>query len=196
MAELLYQGHGSFRIVANDKTVIYVDPYAGEGYGLPADIVLVTHQHHDHNCVDLPARKPGCVVVTPEEALEGGVHNTFTIHSIAIEAVEAGNAKHDPTECVGYILVVDGVKLYAAGDTSQTRQMETFAGKNLEYALLPCDGIYNMNPAEAGECARLMGAKHNIPIHTAPGVLFSMEQALRFPDINRLIVEPGQSIML
>ena len=38
MAELLYQGHGSYRIVSNEGVVIYVDPYAGEGYDMPADI--------------------------------------------------------------------------------------------------------------------------------------------------------------
>ena len=49
MAELLYQGHGSYRIVSNEGVVIYVDPYAGEGYDMPADIVIVTHEHSDHN---------------------------------------------------------------------------------------------------------------------------------------------------
>ena len=53
MAELLYQGHGSYRIVSNEGVVIYVDPYAGEGYDMPADIVIVTHEHSDHNQVDL-----------------------------------------------------------------------------------------------------------------------------------------------
>jgi len=38
MAKLLFQGHGSFRITADDGRVIYVDPYAGEGYDLPADL--------------------------------------------------------------------------------------------------------------------------------------------------------------
>ena len=40
---LLYQGHGSLRIVTSDKKVIYIDPYAGEGYDLPADLILVSH---------------------------------------------------------------------------------------------------------------------------------------------------------
>ena len=31
MAKLLYQGHGSYRITADDGRVLYVDPYAGEG---------------------------------------------------------------------------------------------------------------------------------------------------------------------
>ena len=45
MAKLLYQGHGSYRITADDGRVLYVDPYAGEGYDKPADIVLITHDN-------------------------------------------------------------------------------------------------------------------------------------------------------
>lgn len=53
MAKLYYQGHGSYRLTTNNKTVIYVDPYAGDGYDIPADIILVTHDHYDHNNVSL-----------------------------------------------------------------------------------------------------------------------------------------------
>ena len=49
MPKLLYQGHGSYRLTADDGRIIYVDPYKGKGYDAPADIILVTHQHHDHN---------------------------------------------------------------------------------------------------------------------------------------------------
>ena len=45
MAKLLYQGHGSFRLVSEKGTVVYVDPYVGEGYDTEADLVLVTHEH-------------------------------------------------------------------------------------------------------------------------------------------------------
>ena len=38
MAKLLFQGHGSFRITTDENIVIYVDPYVGSGYDLPADI--------------------------------------------------------------------------------------------------------------------------------------------------------------
>lgn len=196
MAKLLYQGHGSYRITANDGRVIYVDPYAGEGYELPADIVLVSHQHGDHNKISLLTLKDGATVITNEEALEGGRHNSFTLNSIVIEAVEAGNSKHKPTECVGYIIMVDGVKIYASGDTSKTKQMESFAEKAIDYALLPCDGVYNMDMEEASSCAELIGAKHNIPIHMSPGKLFGRERAEKFTGANRLILEPGQEINL
>ena len=39
MAKLLYQGHGSYRITTGEGKVIYVDPFAGEGY----DPVSYTH---------------------------------------------------------------------------------------------------------------------------------------------------------
>jgi L-ascorbate metabolism protein UlaG (beta-lactamase superfamily) len=48
MAKLSFQGHGSFRIKTDNNLVIYVDPYVGSGYDIPADIILVTHQHGDH----------------------------------------------------------------------------------------------------------------------------------------------------
>lgn len=56
MATLLYQGHGSLRLTTDSGKVIYIDPFAGEGYDEPADLILVTHQNHDHNCTDLPAK--------------------------------------------------------------------------------------------------------------------------------------------
>ena len=196
MAKLYYQGHGSLRLTASDGRVLYLDPYAGDGYDKPADIILVTHQHDDHNQIGLITQKPGCKVITNVEALEGGKHNTFAVGDIIIEAVEANNKNHDPKLCVGYIVTIDGIKIYMSGDTSTTKQMETFAAKKLDYALLPCDGFYNMDLEEAAECSKLIGAKHNIPIHLKPGELFDRERAEAFNGPNRLIVAAGEEISL
>jgi L-ascorbate metabolism protein UlaG (beta-lactamase superfamily) len=194
--KLFYQGHGSYRIIAADGTVVFVDPYVGEGYDKPADLVLVTHQHGDHNQLQLVAQKPGCRVITNVEALQGGKHNSFIVGGIEIEAVEAGNKNHDPMECVGFMVTVDGIKIYASGDTSKTKAMEGFASRGLDYALLPCDGVYNMDLAEAAECAALIGAKHVIPIHMKPGELFDRAAAEAFAAPNKLIVAAGEEITL
>lgn len=196
MAKLLYQGHGSFRMTSDEGRVLYVDPFAGEGYDTPADVALVTHQHGDHNQLGKLARNPGCVVITNEEALEGGVHRRFSAHGFEIEAVEAGNRMHSPKSCVGYLITVDGVTVYASGDTSKTAQMAGLSERNIDYALYCCDGIFNMNLKQAAECAALVGAGHNIPIHMKPGALFDRKRAEKFAAPNRLIVEPGQEIGL
>ena len=195
MPRLLYQGHGSYRLTADDGRIIFVDPYKGKGYDTPADIILVTHQHHDHNKIERCAKKPECRIITNEEALENGKHNSFDINGIAILAVEAGNKMHNPKECVGYIIMLDGVKIYASGDTSKTTQMESFAAMGLDYALFPGDGIFNMGLLEAAECADLIGAKNNILIHLKPGESVR-KKAKKWSAPNKLILEPMEEINL
>ena len=194
MPKLLYQGHGSYRLTADDGRVIYVDPFAGKGYDIPASIVLVTHQHPDHNRVRLCAKKQDCRIITNREALTGGRYNSFDVGGVLIQAVEAGGLFHSPKKCVGYIITLDGVKIYAAGDTAKTRQMETFAKLELDYAILP--GRPSMGLKEASECAKLIDARHNIIVHLRPGALFDRKKAERWDAPNKLIVEPGQEISL
>ena len=200
-AKLLYMGHASLRIVTAEGKVIYIDPFAGEEYDLAADLVLVTHDHFDHNAVEkVENRNPDCRVITWAEALEGGEHRTFELGFVTVEAVEAGyNQNHNVTECVGYILTLaDGVTVYVSGDTSRTEQMPELAEKEIDYAFYCCDGVYNMDLDEAAECANLVGAKHNIPYHTAPPkeTTFDRERAEAFAAENKMIVAEGEEIEL
>ena len=194
--QLLYQGHGSYRITTAKGKIIYIDPYAGAGYDKPADILLVSHQHDDHNQIQLVTQKPDCTVITNVEALADGKHNVFNIGDILIEAVEANNVNHDPKECVGFMITVDGIKIYFAADTSKTKSMESFAARKLDYAFLPIDGFYNMDAKEAAECAGLIGARVNIPVHMKPGELFDMACAEAFVAPGRRIVTAGEEIEL
>jgi L-ascorbate metabolism protein UlaG (beta-lactamase superfamily) len=215
MSKLYYQGHGSYRFSLNDGRVVYVDPYAGAktiplhkithpcpdkyvagNYDPPADLILVTHGHGDHNQIHIVTQKPGCRVITHEEALAGGKHNSFDLDGISVQAVEAKNLMHSPKHCVGYILAFDGVKVYCSGDTSKTAQMGEFAALNLDYAIFCGDGKFNMGLKEAAECARLVGAKHNIIVHLKPGALFDRAKAENWDAPNKLIIEPGEEIEL
>ena len=192
MAKLLYQGHGSFRLTTKGGSVVFIDPFCGEGYDAPADIILITHQHPDHNQVGLITQKPDCTVISNTEALAGGKYNKFSVCGLEIEAVTAQNKNHAPDECVGYIVTVDGLKLYFCGDTSKTPQMADFAAKNLDYVFLPCDGYYNMDMEEAAECAKIIGAKYSVPVHIKPGELFDRALAEQFAGPGRLIIEAGE----
>jgi len=196
MAKLLFQGHGSFRLTSAAGQIVYIDPFAGEGYDIPADLILVSHQHGDHNQVELCVQKPHCCVITNTEALADGVHQSFEVDGIGILAVQAYNQNHSVNECVGFIVTVDGVKIYFSADTSTTDDMAGFAAMKLDYAILCGDGVYNMDMAEAAECAKLIGAKHNILVHTTPGVLYDADKTAAWDAPNKLIVAAGEEIQL
>ncbi len=196
---LLYQGHGSVRIVTGEDKVIYVDPFAGEGYDLTADLILETHGHYDHVQTDLIAsRAEDCRTITYNEAL---TEKNYDLGYVQVEAVQAGNNKnHSIDECVGFVLTFsNGKKVYLSGDTSKTDQMAEMADMNIDYAFFCCDGIYNMDLEEAAECARLVGAKHNIPYHIVDAKdasHFSMERAEQFDAPNKLILQPGEELTI
>lgn len=197
--KLLYQGHGSLRIVTGGGKVIYVDPYAGEGYDLPADLILVTHAHQDHTAVHLiREQNEGCKTITYKDALVKGEYKTFDLGFAAVEAVQAGNNRnHDIRECVGWVITLpEGITVYATGDTSTTEQMAELAERKIDYAFFVCDGKYNMDMEEAIACAGLVKARVSIPYHMAPGKLFDAQRAELFDVPGRLIIPAGEEITL
>ncbi|MBO5666234.1 MAG: MBL fold metallo-hydrolase [Firmicutes bacterium] len=196
MLKLFYQGHGSVRMETPEGKIIYLDPYAGEGYDLPADLILVTHGHYDHTGFDrIERRNEGCEVITYEDANVDGVHKSYDLGFVKVEAVEAENKNHPITDGVGYILTFSNEKqLYFTGDSSTTKQMATFAERKLDYAFFCCDGIYNMDREEASKCAELVGAKYSVPYHIKPGGVFDRELAEEFHAAGRVIVEAGQTL--
>ena len=199
---LLYMGHASLRITTPEGKVIYIDPYAGQGYEPAADLILVTHGHYDHyNLGKVANRNPDCRIITWQEALADGTHQTFDLGFASVEAVEAGNNQyHSLDECVGYIVTLsDGTSVYVTGDTSTTQQMPSLADREIDYAFFCCDGIYNMDLEEAAQCAVQVGAKHNIPYHMISadsGALFDRSRAEQFEAPDLLIIEDGQEIEL
>ena len=196
---ILYQGHGSLRLTTAAGKVIYIDPYAGGGYEPAADLILITHGHTDHtNTKKIRKRAPGCSVISWVEALEGGTHRSFDLGFVKVEAVEAGyNRNHNVKNCVGFVLTLpDGITVYISGDTSRTEQMAGLAERKIDYAFFCCDGVYNMDMDEASQCAALVGARHSIPYHMAPGKLFDRKRAEKFSAPGRLIVADGEEIAL
>ena len=200
---LLYMGHASLRITTPEGKIIYIDPFAGKekDYSPAADLILLTHKHFDHVQTDkIKNRNEGCQIITWEEALKDGKHQSFDLGYAKIEAVEAGyNKNHDVKECVGYIITLsDGKSVYLSGDTSKTKQMPQLAEKNIDYAFFCGDGVYNMDIDEAAECAELVKAKHNIPYHiiSKKGVFFDRKRAEQFNAPNRLIIADGEEIEL
>ena len=115
--------------------------------------------------------------------------------------MEAGfNNLHDVRNCVGYVLTFNnGQKVYFSGDTSTTNQMRSMSEMHIDYAFLCTDGVYNMGNEEAALAAEMIGARFNIPYHnstTNQGEMFDRNAAESFSAPNKLIVLPGETIVI
>lgn len=209
MTQMLYQGHGSYRLTADDGTTVYVDPYAGEGYDAPADLILVTHEHFDHTQVRRMPHAKGCEIIRAADAHPfPDEYKTLESHGIRVTAVQACNENHPVDECVGFVIEIDDVSFYASGDTSTTEDMESgkLEAMGLDYAVLPADGVFNMDVKEASKCAKLIGAKHTIPVHLMPvrgqhdaknaASIFSEEKAEAFKAKGKIVLRPGETLDL
>ena len=191
---LTFIGHASVKLKTLAGDVIYIDPYFDGDYSEPADYILVTHGHRDHNGLEKCTQAEDCKVILWSDALVDGEYKTFDFESFTIEAVPSGdNKNHKLNDNVGYIINMDGVSVYHAGDTSMNEGKEAIKEKKIDYAMYPVDGIYNMGTKEATEVADLIGATYNIPIHGSNNFL---EQALEFSPKGKLFIMIGQTIDL
>lgn len=195
---LTFIGHASVKIKSKEGDVVYIDPYYPEGdYNEAADYILVTHDHSDHNVISLCNQKESCQVITWSDALKDGEYMSYENESgtIKIEAVPSGgNPNHTVKSCVGYIVTVDGISVYHAGDTSMSEEKKLIAEKHIDYAMYPIDGVYNMGPEEATEVANLVGATYNIPIHGNDGKL--KEDSERFTPEGKMSLAESEMIFL
>lgn len=196
MAKLFYQGHASFRLTTSAGKEIFIDPFAGAGYKAPADLVLITHEHYDHNDVKLITFNPGGYTIRAKDALTNGQYHTFETQGVFITAVPAYNSHHKKEECVGYIIEVDGLKIYHAGDTDFIPEMEGLRSLSIDYALLPIDGTYTMTPEDATKAAIAINPKHMIPMHMKPGMLWDYHQAMKVTAPMAMLMKPNDWIDL
>lgn len=169
-------GQSAVKIETGDN-IIYIDPLISEKTE-DADIILITHSHSDHfdlRSIERVAKKETVFIATKD--CEGRIKSKFNAQVITlkpgmskdlngtlIEAVPAYNVAHPKTNnWVGYILTIDGVRIYHAGDTKRIPEMKEFT---CDIAMLPLGQTYTMKSVEeAAEAAQDVKAKIAIPIH-------------------------------
>ena len=172
---LHWLGHDAFLLRAGGK-IIYFDPFR-LGPGLPpADIICISHEHYDHcSPADvLTIQQPSTLIVTEAKAaakLTGKIMilapgERREVDGLSIEAVPAYNTNKQfhpqGNSWLGFILTVDGVRLYHAGDTDYIPEMGNIRA---DIALLPVSGTYVMTAEEAAQAALAIGPKIAVPMH-------------------------------
>ena len=183
--EIKWLGHSGFLI--KNSRVIYIDPYNIKEENEKADLILITHSHYDHCSVaDIKKIvKEGTKIILPAdcqskitrfevpikiEIIEPG--QEIDLGNLVISAIPAYNIdKHfHPKEesWIGYLIKMNDVVIYHAGDTDVIPEMQNLTGHQKEkkfVALLPVGGRFTMNSEEAAESAKLIKPFLAIPMH-------------------------------
>jgi len=188
-------GHDAFRI--DGPQIIYLDPYRLDQENPEADVILITHDHSDHCSPEDVAKIQGqnTTIVTIDAAaaqLHGDVQivkpgDSLTVKGIEVKAVPAYNVDkfrspgtpfHSrPSGHVGFIVTLDGQRIYHAGDTDHIPEMAGLG--SIDVALLPVSGTFVMTSDEAVEAARTIDPGVAIPMHVGRGI-GSLEDAQAF----------------
>lgn len=188
-------GHASFRINGpphSDGPVIYIDPWRLPADCPLADVILVSHDHHDHcSPQDIASiRQDNTIVIANPRAAEligpevqvlrpwqGGI----SIGEVSIRAVPAytlNKAFHDRSfEGLGFLISVKRYDIYFAGDTDLIPDMDKIG---CDIALLPVGGIFTMDYVEAAEAVKRLRPRYAIPMHYGREVQGSKEDGHRF----------------
>ena len=172
--------HSSIRI-HRDK-VMYIDPFKIDKNYNDADIIFITHDHYDHYSeedID-KVKKEYTIIVAPEGILtkivKRGVKQenivsvepdkNYEIENIKFSTVRAYNTLKPfhpkSNDWVGYVIELNNVKYYIAGDTDATKENKEV---KCDVAFVPVGGTYTMNYKEAVKFVNEIKPKIAIPIH-------------------------------
>lgn len=180
MSQITVLKHSSIRIIAKEGT-IYIDPYKIEEASHDAEYIFITHSHYDHfSPEDIEKiKKPETKIITVASSQEEAEkiiekdqvtvvkpNQEKTVGTISFQTVPAYN-KIKPfhpkkNEWVGYILELEGERIYIAGDTDAVPELDEISCK---IALVPIGGTYTMNAKEAAGFINQIHPQKVIPTH-------------------------------
>jgi L-ascorbate metabolism protein UlaG (beta-lactamase superfamily) len=172
--------HSSIAIDGEAK--VYVDPYLVKEAANDADVIFITHDHFDHLSKDdfMKLIKEDTIFVIPEScagsAAKAGIPKTHIrtmnagdelelpgVCAFAVPAYNIGKPFH-PKEngWLGYVLTIDEVRIYIAGDTDVTEDAKAV---ECDIAMIPAGGTYTTDAKQAAELANAIAPKVAIPTH-------------------------------
>lgn len=176
--EVLY--HSSIKI--NKEKTIYIDPFKIDKNYNDADIIFITHDHYDHYSeedVDKVINENTTIII-PEELLtkllRKGINKNaiitvkpnekYMVQEIKFGTVPAYNTNKTfhpkENDWIGYIITLDGIRYYIAGDTDITEKNRKV---KCDVAFVPVGGTYTMDFKEAAQLINEIQPKIAVPIH-------------------------------
>lgn len=172
--------HSSIRI--SKGKVIYIDPYSIQKNYMDADLIFITHSHFDHYSKEdiEKVKKENTIIIVPQDLKEKAINDGFSennvltvipnkeylVNDISFRTVPAYNIDKNfhpkSNNWVGYIIQIDNLKYYIAGDTDANEDNKKVI---CDIAFVPVGGTYTMKADEAAQFVNHIKPKIAIPIH-------------------------------
>lgn len=219
--KISFIGHSCFLIVEGKYSLLF-DPFITgnpvatvKASDLNPTHIFVSHNHGDHrgDAVNIAKRTGATVFTTNEIGIDlskRGI-NVVAGHVGGKVKTEFGSVKYFQAFhgsgiaggfACGFIVDVNGKKVYHAGDTGLTKDMELLSRYRIDAALLPIGDFYTMGPEDALEAVKMIKPKYVIPMHynTFPAIsqnpeLFEKNVRER-TDSKVILLKPGESMEL
>ncbi len=164
-----------------------------------ADVILVTHEHRDHledSTITVLSKEDTRLILNQTSAdmigrgeVVGNGQSLELPEGILLEAVPAYNTTpgrekfHPKGNGNGYVLTIDGFRIYIAGDTEDVPEMAGL--KDIDVALLPVNQPFTMTVEQCVKAANMFKPKVLIPYHFSQTDISSIPEQL--PDIKVLL---------
>ncbi len=225
MSQLTWHGHSTFTLVTGNGTRVLFDPFLNdnpksdiEASDITAlDYILCSHGHGDHfaDAIEI-AKRTGAMFVSAFELVGyvqskgvpnahgmsiGGGHTFDGLGYVKLTSahhghgVDGSDGKVSTHPC-GFLLDLDGKRLYHAGDTALMMDMHLLKGR-VDIALLPIGDNFTMGPEDAARAVEFIEPEFVIPMHYNTWDVIAQdphEFAKRVGDrATTIILEPGQS---
>lgn len=163
---ITWLGHSCFKLqdkVGTDGVTVITDPYDKEtGLKMPsieADIVTVSHDHHDHNNVEALRGKPFVIDCAGEYDFKGVlVEGIDSYHDEEEGKLRGGN--------IIYRIEVEDISIVHLGDLGHTltnEQLEKLVGTDV--LLIPVGGKFTLDAKKAVEVISQIEPRIVIPMH-------------------------------
>ncbi len=215
---ITWLGHAS--VLIEGSVNIIVDPFLEQNPAaarkvseIPrVDIIAITHDHEDHisDAFALAKRDGATVVAMHEIAVKAGeegiaaegmnIGGTIEVKGAKFTMVLAVHSSYSGHPC-GYVITLDGKRIYHAGDTGLTRDMEIVGELYTpDLSFLPIGSRYTMDVVQAAKAAEYTRTKKVVPIHynTWPPIQADPEEFKRLvgDKAEVIILKPGESLHL
>ncbi len=167
--KIVWAGQACFQIISsnskNHSANIVIDPFdKTTGLRVPsfhADILLVTHDHYDHNNVKAIKGEPFLIKGPGEYEIKGVFIEGITSFHDDVQGKERGKNTI-------YTIEVEGMKLCHLGDLGQKQltgpQLEKI-GSSIDILMIPIGGTYTISPQEAQKIISQIEPRIVIPMH-------------------------------